>query len=89
MKAYRDLEIIVEPVMKGQRIESLYVMSVEIVYVDKIRRNETIDLWHMRLGRVNYSKLDVMIQKLMLKGLQKLEVTIVTICAGYQYEKAH
>ncbi|KAL0451639.1 UNVERIFIED_CONTAM: Retrovirus-related Pol polyprotein from transposon TNT 1-94 [Sesamum latifolium] len=61
----------------------------ETAYVDKARRNETADLWHMRLSHVSYSKLDTMMKKSMLKGLPKLEVRRDTVCAGYQYSKAH
>ncbi|KAK2996764.1 hypothetical protein RJ639_026460 [Escallonia herrerae] len=67
VKVYRDLEIIEESVMKGRRLESAYVLSAETAYVDKARRNETADLWHMRLSHVSYSKLDVMMKKSMLK----------------------
>jgi len=38
VKVYRDLKI------KGQKLESVYVMSSETAYVDKTRRNEMTDL---------------------------------------------
>ena len=69
VKVYRDLKISETPTMEEQRLESVYVMSVESAYVDKTRRNETTDLWHMRLGHVSYSKLNMMVKKSMLKGL--------------------
>ncbi|GMI76965.1 hypothetical protein HRI_001365800 [Hibiscus trionum] len=50
VKVYHNLEIKEEPMLKGQRLESIYVMSVKTAYVDKTRRNETVDLWHMRLS---------------------------------------
>jgi len=62
-------------------------MSVETACVDKTRRNETTDLWHMRLGHVSYSKLDVMMKRSMLKGLPQLEVRKGTVYAGCQYGK--
>ncbi|KAL0352357.1 UNVERIFIED_CONTAM: Retrovirus-related Pol polyprotein from transposon TNT 1-94 [Sesamum calycinum] len=89
VKVYRNVEILGELVMMGRRMESVYVMSVETAYVDKTRRNETVDLWHMRLSHVSYSKLDTMMKKSMLKGLPKLEVRKDTVCAGCQYGKAH
>jgi len=89
VKVYRDLEIIKEPMMKGQKLESVYVLSAEIAYVDKTRRNEMTDLWHMRLGHVSYSKLDVMMKRSMLKGLPQLEVRKDKVCAGCQYGKVH
>ena len=89
VKIYRDLEITKEPIMKGRRLESIYVMTAETAYVEKTRRNETADLWHMRLSHVSYSKLDVMMKKSMLKGLPQLEVRIDSVCAGCQYGKAH
>ncbi|KAA8537136.1 hypothetical protein F0562_029638 [Nyssa sinensis] len=76
MKVYRNLEILKEPLMKGQRLESVYIMSTETAYVDKTRKNETTDLWHMRLSHVSYFKLDVMIKKSMLKGLPQLEIQL-------------
>ncbi|WKA04964.1 hypothetical protein VitviT2T_022957 [Vitis vinifera] len=89
VKVYRDLEIMEELVIKGRRLESVYVMSAETAYVDKTRKNETTDLWHMRLSHISYSKLTVMMKKSMLKGLPQLEVRKDTICVGCQYGKAH
>ncbi|RVW66421.1 Retrovirus-related Pol polyprotein from transposon TNT 1-94 [Vitis vinifera] len=51
VKVYRDLEIMEEPVIKGRRLESVYVMFAETAYVDKTRKNETADLWYMQLRR--------------------------------------
>ncbi|KAF2297024.1 hypothetical protein GH714_014926 [Hevea brasiliensis] len=76
VKVYHDLEIIKEPVMKGWRLESVYVMTVETTYVDKTTKNETADLWHMWLGDINYSKLDLMMKRSMLKGLSQLEIKL-------------
>ena len=89
MKVYRNVEFQEEPMMKERRVESVYVMSVETAYVDKTRKNETTELWHMRLSHVSYSKLDMMMRKSMLKGLPQLEVQIDMVSAGYQYGKAH
>ncbi|XP_020258464.1 uncharacterized protein LOC109834858 [Asparagus officinalis] len=76
--------------MEGQLLESVYVMSAESAYVDRIRKkHKTANLWHMRLGHVSYYKLSVMMKKLMLKGLPQLDVRTDTICAGRQYGKAH
>uniref|UniRef100_A0A2N9FHD6 CCHC-type domain-containing protein n=1 Tax=Fagus sylvatica TaxID=28930 RepID=A0A2N9FHD6_FAGSY len=81
---YRDLK------MKHRlELESVYVMSAESAYVDRTRKNETTDLWHMRLGHVSYSKLSIMVKKSMLKGLPQLDVRTDTVCAGCQYGKAH
>lgn len=38
-------------------MDSIYVMSVEYAHVDKIQRNDTVDLWHARRGHVSYQKL--------------------------------
>nr|GMC49313.1 Retrovirus-related Pol polyprotein from transposon TNT 1-94 [Ipomoea batatas] len=89
VKIYRDLEIKKEPVVSGRRLESIYVMSAETAFVDKARKNEIVDLWHMRLGHVSYSKLDMMMRKSMLRGLPQLEVRSGAVCAGCQYGKAH
>uniref|UniRef100_A0A2N9IT58 Integrase catalytic domain-containing protein n=1 Tax=Fagus sylvatica TaxID=28930 RepID=A0A2N9IT58_FAGSY len=89
VKVYRDLKISETPIMEGQRLESIYVMLAESAYVDRTRKNETTDLWHMRLGHVSYSKLSVMVKKSMLKGLPQLDVRTDTVCAGCQYGKAH
>ncbi|KAM1906652.1 hypothetical protein ACFX14_026396 [Malus domestica] len=89
VKVYRDLKISEIPTMEGRRLESVYVMSAESAYVDRTRKNETSDLWHMLLGHVSYSKLSVMVKKLMLKGLPQLDVRTDTVCAGCQYGKAH
>ena len=68
--------------MKERRLESVYVMSTEATYIDKTRNNQIADLWHMRLGQVGYSKLDMTIKKSTLKGLSKLEVKTNTVWAS-------
>uniref|UniRef100_A0A2N9H439 Uncharacterized protein n=1 Tax=Fagus sylvatica TaxID=28930 RepID=A0A2N9H439_FAGSY len=83
VKVYRDLKISETPIMEGQRLESVYVMSAESAYVDKTRKNETVDLWHARLGHVNYHKLKVMMNKSLVKGLPQLECREDTVCARY------
>ncbi|KAH0718191.1 hypothetical protein KY285_014222 [Solanum tuberosum] len=75
--------------MEGRRLESIYVMSAETTYVEKMRSNKTTDLWHAHLGHVSYNKLKIMMQQLKLKGLPKLEIRGDTICVGCQYGKAH
>ena len=58
------------------------MMSTEFAYVEKIKRNEIANLWHVRLGHVSYSKLSVMVKKEMLKGIPHLDVRTNTVCAG-------
>ncbi|KAE8694951.1 hypothetical protein F3Y22_tig00110761pilonHSYRG00036 [Hibiscus syriacus] len=89
VKVYRDVKISETPTMEGRHLESFYVMSAESAYVDRTRKNETSDLWHMRLGHVSYSKLSVMVKKSMLKGLPQLDVRTYTVCARRHYGKAH
>ncbi|KAG6752467.1 hypothetical protein POTOM_044702 [Populus tomentosa] len=79
VKVYRDLESLDEPVIKGQRLESVYVMSAQTAYVDKTRKSETVDLWHQRLSHVSFSKLNMMMRRSALKGLPQLEVRIDAI----------
>jgi hypothetical protein len=86
---FRKLKVISTPIMEGRRIQSVYVLFNESAYVDKTRRNETGDLWHVRLGHVNYGKLKEMMQKQVLKGLPQVDIWTNTICAGCQYGKAH
>jgi len=44
IRIYHNLEVKEESVMKGQRLNSMYVMSAETAYIDKTRKNETADL---------------------------------------------
>lgn len=44
-------------------MDSIYVMSVEYAHVDKIQRNDTVDLWHARRGHVSYQKLGILMNK--------------------------
>lgn len=67
-KVYHDL-ISSTPTMEGWSLESVYVMAPESSYIDKMWKNEIANLWHARLGHVNYHKLKVMMKKSMLKGL--------------------
>ena len=75
--------------MEGRRRQSVYVLSAESTYVDKTRRNEAGDLWHARLGHVNYSKLKEMMQNQVVKGLPQIYIRTYIVCAGCQYGKAH
>ena len=65
------------------------MMSTEPTYVDKTRKNEIVDLCHIRLGHVSYSKLSVVVKNSMLKGFPQLDMRTYTVCAGCQYGKAH
>ncbi|KAF9685181.1 hypothetical protein SADUNF_Sadunf03G0027700 [Salix dunnii] len=49
-------------------------MLAETAYIDKTRKNETLDLWNLRLSHVSYSKLAMMMKKSMVKRLPELEV---------------
>ena len=82
MKIYDKLKIIREPVLKGQYLESIYIMPGESTYVDKTHKNEIVDLWHTRLGHVSYHRRKVKMKKSMLKDLPQLEVPDDVICAG-------
>ncbi|KAE8676474.1 hypothetical protein F3Y22_tig00111588pilonHSYRG00004 [Hibiscus syriacus] len=72
----------------GWDVEALFTTEEED-QLSRTRKNETSDLWHMRLGHISYSKLSVMMKKSMLKGLSQLDVRTATVCAGCQYGKAH
>lgn len=89
VKVYKELKVIGTPFIEGPKMKAIYVMSAEEAYVDKARKSDTGDLWHARLGHVNYSKLKIMMQKSMLKGLPQIEIRHDTVCAGCQYGKAH
>ncbi|CAL1355030.1 unnamed protein product [Linum trigynum] len=89
VKVIRSLQPTSDLIMQGQKLEPVYVMSVEAAYVDKTRRNETASLWYARLGHVGYQKLRVMMKKSMLKGLPQLDIRDDIVCAGCQYGKAH
>jgi hypothetical protein len=81
--------VIGTPILEGKRRQSVHILSAESAYVDKTRRSETGDLWHARLGQVNYRKLKEMMQKHVLKGLPQMDIQIDTVCAGCQFGKAH
>ncbi|KAH1074467.1 hypothetical protein J1N35_026795 [Gossypium stocksii] len=89
VKVFKNVKVSGTPTMEGKRMESVYVMSTETTYVNKTKKNETIDLWYARLGHVSYHKLKVMMKKSMLKGLPQLEVRDDTICVGCQFGKAY
>jgi len=81
VKVYSNLKITSPPPMEGRRLESVYVMSAQDAYVDKVRENEIADLWHVRLDHVSYHKLKVMMQKSMAKGLPQVETCDNIVCA--------
>lgn len=74
---------------EGRHLESIYVISTKFTYVDKTRRNMTVDLWHINLRYINYHKLKAMMKKSMLKDLPQLEVRAKIVYAGCQYGKVY
>ncbi|KAK3119631.1 hypothetical protein QOZ80_9AG0673040 [Eleusine coracana subsp. coracana] len=86
---FGQVKVIGTPIMEGKRRQSVYVLSVQEAYVDKTRKNETGDLWHARLGHVNYNKLKEMMRKQVLKGLPQVDIRTDMVCEGCQYGKAH
>lgn len=74
--------------MEGRRLKSVYVFSIEFVYIDNTQRNETIDLRYAQLKHVSYHKLKVIMNKSMLQGLPQLNIRTYTVCARCQYGKA-
>ncbi|KAL3508929.1 hypothetical protein ACH5RR_028330 [Cinchona calisaya] len=44
VKVYQNKKITGTPIMQGKRMETVYVMSAQEAYVDKVRKNETVDL---------------------------------------------
>ncbi|KAL3533857.1 hypothetical protein ACH5RR_007378 [Cinchona calisaya] len=50
VRVYQNKKITGTLIMQGKWMETVYVMSVQETYVDKARKNETVDLWHARLG---------------------------------------
>lgn len=89
VKVWKTMEGCSSPILKGQRFESVYVISAQTTYVDKARKNETVHLWHAHLGHVSYNKLKVMMKKSMLKGLPHLDVMEDIVSVGCQFGKAH
>lgn len=89
VKVYQDVKISGTLTIAKQRFELIHLLSVEFAYIDKTRKNETIDLLHARLGHVSYNKLKVIMNKSMLRGLPKLNVRINMVFVECQYGKAH
>lgn len=68
VKVYKSLKVTSEPIMEGKRLGSIYVITLQTTYFDNTRKNETANLWHIRLGHIGYQKLKV-IMKSILKEL--------------------
>ena len=58
-------------------------MLTQEEYVNKTRKNETVDLWHTRLEHVSYNQIKAMMKKSILRGLPNLEIHDNIICEGY------
>ena len=67
----------------------MYILLVENAYIKKTKGGDTIDLWHARLGHVNYHKLKMMMSKSSLRGLPNLDIHTDVVYVGCQYGKAH
>ena len=89
VKVCQQVKIVDTPIMEGQKVDSMYILLAEDAYVEKTKGGDTTDLWHSRLGHVNYHKLKMMMTKSSLRGLPNLDVRTNVVCAGCQYEKAH
>ncbi|KAE8711941.1 Detected protein of unknown function [Hibiscus syriacus] len=70
---------------RGRVVVTVDNSRLPITHIDRTRKNETSDLWNMRLGHVSYFKLSVMVKKSMLKGLPQLDLRADTVCAECQY----
>jgi len=68
IKVYHSREPTPPLFMEGERLESMYVMSAEDAYIDKVMNNEIVNLWYARLGHVGDHKLKAMMQKYMVNG---------------------
>lgn len=75
--------------LEGRKLEFIYITTAQTAYVDKTRKNETVDLWQARFGHVSYQKLNAMMRNSVLKGLPQLVVRDDVVGDGCQYEKAH
>ena len=64
-------------------------MLAKDAYVEKTRSNEIANLWHARLGHINYHKLKMMMTKSSLRGLLNLDVRTYVVYVGCLYGKAH
>ena len=89
VKVYHNFKVSGTPLIEGRRMDFIYVMSAETAYVNKTRKNETVDLWNARLSHVSYSKLKTIINKSILNGLPQLDIREDMVCVGCQYGKAH
>ena len=86
VKVYQNLHRQIPNIVPLISMLNVYVMSAQTAYVDKTRKNETADLWHASLGHVSYTKLKVMMNKSMLKGLPELDVKEDIIFVGCQFD---
>ena len=89
VKICQQVKIVDTPIMEGHKVDSMYVLLAEDAYVEKTKGGDTTDLWHARLGHVNYHKLKMMMTKSSLRGLPNLDVHIDVVCDGCQYKKVH
>ncbi|KAI4353065.1 hypothetical protein L6164_002042 [Bauhinia variegata] len=74
----------------GKRVNDVYVLSTSTSFVEKLSGHDTASIWHARLGHLNMTKFKVMVQKELVKGLQKItKFTDGESYEGCQYGKAH
>ncbi|KAE8732211.1 tir-nbs resistance protein [Hibiscus syriacus] len=67
-------------------------MKKNLLFVAQLTSSGHYDLFgpqDVKLGHVSYSKLSVMVKKLMVKGLPQLDVRTNTVYARCQYGKSH
>ena len=83
---YVDVDVLVT----GKKKNSLYVLSISDVYVQKTSRNTSPSVWHAWLGHIGYQLLQQISTKNMLNGVPMFKnFNIDVVCAGCQYGKSH
>lgn len=79
-----------DTVLKGKRVNSLYVLSASEAFVEKTSRQDKASLWHARLAHVSYEKLKNISENNIVNGLPTLgNIPHGVVCEGCQYGKAH
>lgn len=88
VKIFKEFETKSVPILQGHKTETVYVLSAETAYLDRVKGSQSADLWHQRMGHVCYEMLGKLSDKALVRGLPRVQVNKEVVCSGCQYGKA-
>lgn len=88
VKIFKHFETKSIPILQGHKTETVYVLSAESAYLDRVKGSQCADFWHQRMGHVGYDMLSQISNRALVRGLPRVQINKEIVCSGCQYGKA-